>query len=92
MKPILYLLEDGVCRGWHPFALTRPVGELLFGTLLLRERIGQFLGSPVAGYLSITGLEGYTEDGAIVEYLEYSRLDTWFGQPTPWRPAGPVTE
>lgn len=32
------------------------------------------------------------KDGAIVEYLEYSRLDTWFGQPTPWRPAGPITE
>lgn len=31
------------------------------------------------------------KDGAIVEYLEYSRLDTWFGQPTPWRPAGPAT-
>lgn len=29
------------------------------------------------------------KDGAIVEYLEYSRLDVWFGQPTPWRPAGP---
>ena len=32
------------------------------------------------------------KDGAIVEYLEYSRLDTWFGQPTPWNPAGPSTE
>lgn len=29
------------------------------------------------------------QDGAVVEYLEYSRLDTWFGQPTPWRSAGP---
>lgn len=29
-------------------------------------------------------------DGAVIEYLEYTRLDTWFGQPTPWRPAGPV--
>lgn len=29
------------------------------------------------------------EDGVVVEYLEYSRLDTWFGQPTPWRPALP---
>ena len=32
------------------------------------------------------------KDGAIVEYLEYSRLDTWFGQDTPWKPAGPSTE
>jgi hypothetical protein len=29
------------------------------------------------------------KDGAVVEYLEYKRLDTWFGQSTPWRPAGP---
>ena len=29
------------------------------------------------------------EAGAVVELLEYTRLDTWFGQPTPWRPAGP---
>jgi hypothetical protein len=29
------------------------------------------------------------KEGVIVEYLQYSRLDVWFGQPTPWRPAGP---
>lgn len=28
-------------------------------------------------------------DGAIVEYLQYVTLDTWYGQPTPWTPAGP---
>lgn len=29
------------------------------------------------------------KDGVVVEYLHYTRLDTWFGQATPWRPAGP---
>jgi hypothetical protein len=29
------------------------------------------------------------KDGAVVEYLEYTRLDVWFGQKTPWCPAGP---
>jgi hypothetical protein len=29
------------------------------------------------------------KDGIVVEYLEYSRLDVWFGQETPWQPAGP---
>jgi hypothetical protein len=29
------------------------------------------------------------EDGVVVEYLEYSDLNNWFGQATPWRPAGP---
>ena len=24
------------------------------------------------------------KDGGIVEYLEYLRLDTWHGEPTPW--------
>lgn len=30
------------------------------------------------------------KDGIVLEYLEYKSLDTWFGQPTPWRPAGPA--
>ncbi len=29
------------------------------------------------------------KDGGVVEYLQYADLKTWFGQPTPWRPAGP---
>jgi len=29
------------------------------------------------------------KDGVVVEYLEYTTLDLWFGQRTPWRPAGP---
>jgi hypothetical protein len=29
------------------------------------------------------------QDGVIIEYLQYSRLDVWFGQRTPWCPAGP---
>jgi hypothetical protein len=29
------------------------------------------------------------EDGAVVEYLAYTNLERWFGQATPWRPAGP---
>lgn len=29
------------------------------------------------------------KDGVVVEYLEYSDLNNWFGQSTPWSPAGP---
>ena len=29
------------------------------------------------------------KDGGVVEYLEYTDLGRWFGQETPWRPAGP---
>jgi hypothetical protein len=27
--------------------------------------------------------------GLIVEYMQYTNLQTWFGHRTPWRPAGP---
>lgn len=29
------------------------------------------------------------KDGVVVEYLQYTNLNTWFGQATPWQPAGP---
>ncbi|MEX1257342.1 MAG: putative sugar nucleotidyl transferase [Gemmatimonadota bacterium] len=64
MKPELYLLEDGVSREWHPFSLTRPVGEILFGTLLLRERIERAFRGPAAGYLAPKDLEGFREENA----------------------------
>jgi len=32
------------------------------------------------------------KDGAVLEYLEYKDLEFWFGQKTPWRPAGPPSE
>ncbi len=32
------------------------------------------------------------KNGLIVEYLEYSDLSHWFGQPTPWTPSGPPQE
>ena len=32
------------------------------------------------------------KDGVVVEYLEYTDLNTWFGAPTPWKPAGPPSE
>ena len=32
------------------------------------------------------------KDGIVVEYLQYHDLNIWFGQETPWRPAGPIHE
>jgi len=29
------------------------------------------------------------KDGVVVEFIEYTKLDSWFGQETPWQPAGP---
>jgi hypothetical protein len=28
------------------------------------------------------------KDGVIIEFIEYSSLDVWFDQKTPWKPAG----
>lgn len=60
----LFLFDDGEARHWHPFALTRPTGELLHGALLLRERIERAAGLEAAGYLGVPELEGFHEAGA----------------------------
>lgn len=31
------------------------------------------------------------KDGAVIEYIEYFRLDVWFVDQTPWKEAGPPT-
>jgi len=60
----LYLFDDRVADGWHPFSLTRPCSELLFGTMRLRQRIERFAGRPAAGALSRTWLADFVEDDA----------------------------
>ncbi len=60
----LYLFDDAVADGWHPFSLTRPCSELLFGTLLLRERIERFAGRPTTAVLTRPWLAGFKEPGA----------------------------
>lgn len=60
----LYLFDDGEARRWAPFALTRPTGELLFGAMLLRERIERAVGLSATGTLATPGLEEFEEAGA----------------------------
>lgn len=48
----LILVEDTRARSWTPFAETRPVGELRFGAMLLRERVERWTGARAAGYLA----------------------------------------
>jgi UDP-N-acetylglucosamine diphosphorylase / glucose-1-phosphate thymidylyltransferase / UDP-N-acetylgalactosamine diphosphorylase / glucosamine-1-phosphate N-acetyltransferase / galactosamine-1-phosphate N-acetyltransferase len=62
--PTLYLFDDRQARRWAPLTLTRPVGELLFGCLGLRERAERVLGAPCAGHLTRKGLAGFDEPGA----------------------------
>ncbi|HSJ14960.1 MAG TPA: putative sugar nucleotidyl transferase [Longimicrobiales bacterium] len=60
----LIVFDDAVARTWAPFALTRPIGELLFGALVQRARLERVVGAPCAGYLGCPELAGFEEPGA----------------------------
>ncbi len=60
----LYLFDDRVADAWHPFSLTRPCSELLFGTSLLRERLERFAGRPTTSVLARPWLEAFQEADA----------------------------
>jgi UDP-N-acetylglucosamine diphosphorylase / glucose-1-phosphate thymidylyltransferase / UDP-N-acetylgalactosamine diphosphorylase / glucosamine-1-phosphate N-acetyltransferase / galactosamine-1-phosphate N-acetyltransferase len=63
-EPDLILFDDRIARLWQPFALTRPLGELLFGALTLRERAERVTGSRCIGHLTAPHLQGFDEAGA----------------------------
>jgi len=60
----IILFDDEVARGFEPFALTRPAGELRAGALLVRERWERALGGSVTGYVTASHLRGFDEPGA----------------------------
>ncbi|MBX6362454.1 MAG: hypothetical protein IRZ00_01190 [Gemmatimonadetes bacterium] len=60
----LVLFDDRRAREWMPFALTRPVGELLFGALRLRERAERCLRAPCLAHVTADHLAGFDEPGA----------------------------
>src|SRR5688572_33480228 len=41
----LIVFDDAAASDWYPFTLTRPAGELLLGTLKLRERLERVTGA-----------------------------------------------
>jgi len=59
----LVLFDDELAAAWHPFTLTRPAGELLFGARTLRARAEAWTGTPCAGHIA-AGLRGFDESGA----------------------------
>lgn len=70
-RPGLVLFDDRRARSWEPFALTRPAGELLFGSMKLVERAERALGLECIGYLTSEHLAGYSEpDGRQVLQLD----------------------
>jgi UDP-N-acetylglucosamine diphosphorylase / glucose-1-phosphate thymidylyltransferase / UDP-N-acetylgalactosamine diphosphorylase / glucosamine-1-phosphate N-acetyltransferase / galactosamine-1-phosphate N-acetyltransferase len=62
--PDLILFDDAAAQAWEPFALTRPAGELLFGTLTLRARSERALGIRCVAHLAADHLAGFEEAGA----------------------------
>ena len=62
--PVLYLFDDRRARAWAPFSLTRPVGEVRYGVLTLRERAERVLGLRCGGHIAGPHLKGYDEPGA----------------------------
>jgi UDP-N-acetylglucosamine diphosphorylase/glucosamine-1-phosphate N-acetyltransferase len=73
----LYVFDDAVARGWQPFALTRPIGELLFGAYTFRARAERLLGVRCAGLITADHLLGFEEpDAAPVVLLGDVPTDT----------------
>jgi UDP-N-acetylglucosamine diphosphorylase/glucosamine-1-phosphate N-acetyltransferase len=60
----LVLFDDAVAARWEPFALTRPAGELLFGTLTLRARAAEVFGARCVAHLAADHLQGFEEEDA----------------------------
>jgi len=59
----LVLLDDETARGFQPFALTRPVGELRAGIELIRRRWESAFGSAARGRISAPQLDDFEETG-----------------------------
>ncbi len=64
MATRLFLFDDDVARCWQPFTLTRPAGEVLFGTETLRARSERVLRLKCEGHLAGDILLGFDESGA----------------------------
>ena len=64
MPTRLFLFDDPVARDWRPFTLTRPAGELLFGTETLRARAERVWGQRCEGHLAGSALAGFEEPGS----------------------------
>ncbi|MCC7002843.1 MAG: hypothetical protein IT357_11870, partial [Gemmatimonadaceae bacterium] len=55
------LYDDAIARGFEPFALTRPAGELRAGGELTRRRWAQVLGVPAQGFIAAPHLVSFEE-------------------------------
>jgi UDP-N-acetylglucosamine diphosphorylase/glucosamine-1-phosphate N-acetyltransferase len=61
----IYLYDDSRAREFEPFALTRPLAEMVAGTALQRDRWQTALQMPVAGIIAARHLEDFEEPSAV---------------------------
>lgn len=71
----LILFDDAIARDWYPLTLTRPAGELLLGTLTLRERLERVTGTRCVGHVANPDLLGFHEPGT-PRVLESANVST----------------
>lgn len=57
----LVLYDDRAARGLHPFALTRPFGEMRAGALLQRERWAKVARAHATGFVGAPHLDAFEE-------------------------------
>ncbi|HEY2855206.1 MAG TPA: putative sugar nucleotidyl transferase [Gemmatimonadaceae bacterium] len=60
----IYLYDDASARDFQPFALTRPMADMIAGTALQRERWQTALQMPVGGVITSPHLADFDESGA----------------------------
>ncbi|MEP7066343.1 MAG: putative sugar nucleotidyl transferase [Gemmatimonadota bacterium] len=60
----LYLYDDAVARGFEPFALTRPFGEMRAGIALGRARWESAVDAAASGFIGAEHLRDFEEAGA----------------------------
>ena len=71
----LILFHDAEALRWSPFIETRPVGELLYGTLTLRVRAERSLAIEASSYAGAQHLDGFDEPGSIPHLDPISATD-----------------
>ncbi len=57
----IVLYDDQIARGFEPFALTRPAGELRAGGEIIRRRWTRVLGTPALGFIGAPHLAAFDE-------------------------------
>ena len=60
----LVMFDDAVSARWEPYALTRPGGELVFGTMTSRARAERVFGARCVAHLGPAHLAGFEEGDA----------------------------